>query len=160
NAPFNQSFSPEGAFVTDDASAGGFPDLTTYVGNGNKNSDPIGSWTWSTNAIPNKDDINNGYVYTIKIPGSLTPDGKDHKLLFAGLEREVAAGDSHIDIEFFQGGIGLSQDPACPKSCTFTGANTDNDILVNMDFSNGGAFGTLSVRKRHEGVTNNYDLVE
>src|SRR5262249_59447562 len=96
NAPFNQSFSPEGAFVTDDASAGGFPDLTTYVGTGNKNSDPIGSWTWSTNSIPNKDDISNGYVYTKKVTA---PDGTIHKLLFAGLEREVAAGDSHIDIE-------------------------------------------------------------
>ena len=153
----NSGFGGEGAFVTDDASAGGDPDLSTYVGTGNKNSDPISTWTWSTNAIPNKDDISNGYVYTKKVTA---PDGSIHKLLFAGLEREVASGDSHIDIEFFQAGIGLSQDPACPKSCTFTGSNTDGDILVNMDFTNGGAFGSLSVRKRHEGVTNNYDLVD
>ena len=153
----NSGFGGEGAFVTDDASAGGDPDLSTYVGTGNKNSDPISTWTWSTNAIPNKDDISNGYVYTKKVTA---PDGSIHKLLFAGLEREVASGDSHIDIEFFQAGIGLSQDPACPKSCTFTGSNTDGDVLVNMDFTNGGAFGSLSVRKRHEGVTNNYDLVD
>jgi hypothetical protein len=29
-----------------------------------------------------------------------------------------------------------------------------------MDFSQGGSFAGLSIRRRHEGVTNNYDLIE
>src|SRR3989454_8729505 len=62
----NSGFGGEGAFLTDDASAGGDPDLSTYVGNGNKNSDPIPTWTWSSKAIPHKNDISNGYVYTKK----------------------------------------------------------------------------------------------
>ena len=161
----NSSFGGEGAFVSDDVSGGGLTDFTTYVGTGNKNSGTVPSWTWSGNSVPSKDDVSNAYTFTKTVPGPAVtlPDGTtttNHKLIFVGIEREVAAGDSHVDIEFFQGAIGLAQSPPCPNNqCTFTGSNTPGDILVTMDFTNGGAFGSLTVYRRHDGVNNNYDTV-
>src|SRR5215510_10833669 len=144
-----------GAFLADDISAGGLVDNTVYSGGpGDKNSDIIVDWTWSSSSVPAKDDISNTYAYTTLVNG--------HKLIWVGVEREVATGDSHIDIEFFQNGIGLDHTPPCPGGgqCGFTGSNKDGDLLVNMDFSNGGAFGTLSIRKRLSGAQNNYTLVD
>lgn len=144
-----------GAFLKDDVSAGSLTDNTVYSGGpGDKNSDVIGDWTWTTSSVPAKDDVSNAYAYGKIVSG--------HLIIYAGVEREVASGDSHIDLEFFQNAIGLSNTPPCPPKtqCTFTGSNKDGDLLVNMDFSQGGTFAGLSIRKRHEGSTNNYDLIE
>ena len=151
---FNTAFGGEGAFVRDDVSAGSLLDRNVYSGGpGDKNSDIIADWTWTSSSVPAKDDISNAYVYTKVVSG--------HKLVFVGMEREDPSGDSHIDVEFFQSAVGVSGADAngncLLKQCTFTGTNTDGDVLINMDFTNGGGFGSLSIRKRHNGVTNNYD---
>ena len=148
------AFGGEAAFVRDDVSAGSLLDRNVYSGGpGDKNSDIIADWTWTSSSVPAKDDISNAYVYTKVVGG--------HKLLFAGMEREDPSGDSHIDVEFFQSPVGVSGADAngncLLKQCGFTGTNMNGDVLVNMDFTNGGGFGSLSVRKRHNGVTNNYD---
>jgi hypothetical protein len=144
------------SFVKDDVSAGSALDRTVYSGGpSDKNKDTISQWTWTTSSVPAKDDITNAYAYVTTNPA----DG--HLILYAGVEREDPSGSSHIDLEFFQNQIGLSEEPPCDAGqCTFTGTNKDGDLLVNMDFSQGGSFAGLSIRKRHEGVTNNYDLIE
>jgi len=142
-------------FVKDDVSAGSANDNTAYPkGGSDKNSGTIASWTWQTASVPAKDDISNAYVYSTTVGG--------HLIVYAGVEREAPSGDSHIDLEFFQNRVGLAQAPPCTVKggCTFTGSNKDGDLLVNMDFSIGGSFAGLEIRKRHEGVQNNYDLVE
>jgi hypothetical protein len=143
-----------GVFLKDDVSAGSLVDNTVYSGGpGDKNSDEIAHWTWSSSSVPAKDDISNSYVYTKFVNGE--------KLLYVGVEREDPSGDSHIDFEFFQEDVALDHDPPCPiKQCGFTKDNKDGDILVNMDFSRGGGFGTLSVRKRKESLNNHYELLE
>src|SRR5262249_44214220 len=81
-----------GAFLADDISASSLVDNTVYSGGpGDKNSDVIGDWTWSSSSVPAKDDISNTYAYT-------TIEAGGHKLIWVGVEREVATGDSHIDI--------------------------------------------------------------
>ena len=146
------------AFVKDDISAGSLTDTTVFSGGpGDKNQDHISDWTWTTSSVPAKDDVTNAYAY------GKVQNGKF--ILYVGVEREDPSGDAHVDVEFFQNTIGLSSPPPCPGGgqCTFTftgSGNKDNDLLVNLDFSQGGTFGGLSVRKRHEGVKNNYDLVE
>src|SRR5262245_54621543 len=144
-----------GAFIKDDISASSLVDNTVYSGGpGDKNSDVIGDWTWSSSSVPAKDDISNTYAYTTIEPGG-------QKMIWVAVEREVASGDSHIDIEFFQNGIALDHNPPCPiGQCGFTGSNKNGDLLVNMDFSNGGSFGTLSIRKRQSGTKDNYVLVD
>jgi len=152
----------EAAFVSDDLSAGSLVDRTTYAGGpGDKNSDVIADWTWATSSVPAKDDIANAYTYTKVVTAS---DGTSHKLLFVGVEREDPSGDSHVDVEFFQSPVGLDRNPLtdpCPSGkCKFTGANSNNDLLVNMDFTNGGGFGTVSVRRRDSSVKDDYTVQE
>src|SRR2546428_5794439 len=62
----NSGFGGEGAFVTDDASAGGGPDLSTYVGHRDKKSEPLPTLYLSCNTIPHKDEINQGHCLSKK----------------------------------------------------------------------------------------------
>jgi len=147
------------AFINDDISAGGAVDRSVYSGGpGDKNSDIVEDWTWATSSVPVKDDVGNSYAYLKNVTA---PDGSTHRLLFVGGERLAANGDSHIDIEFFQASVTLDRNTACPDGkCKFVGSNTDGDLLVNMDFTNGGAFGTLTVRRRNSSANSDYDLVD
>jgi hypothetical protein len=162
-------FAGEGAFLSDDVSAGSLTDRTTYSGGpGDKNSDIVQDWTWATSSVPAKDDVGNAYVWTETVntfPNFPIPDGHGgntyvHKLLFVGVEREDPSGDSHVDIEFFKAAVGLDRTPPCPKNCFFTGSNTDGDLLVNMDFLKGGGLGSVSVRRRDSTANNNYTLAD
>jgi hypothetical protein len=143
------------AFIKDDISAGSLLDNTVFSGGpGDKNQDHISDWTWTTSSVPAKDDVTNAYAYS-KVSGG-------HMILYVGIEREDPSGDAHLDVEFYQNTIGLSAGPPCPGGgqCTFTftgGGNKDGDLLASLDFSQGGTFGGLEVRRRHEGVKNNYD---
>jgi hypothetical protein len=167
-AVFNPSsgFNGEGTFLSDDVSAGGLTDRTVYAGGpGDKNNDIVQDWTWATSSVPAKDDISNGYVWTrtvtgppVPLPGGGTTD--QHKLIFVGVEREDPSGDSHVDIEFFQAAVRLDRTPPCPKQCFFLGTNTNNDLLVNMDFTNGGNIGSVVVRRRQAGVRDNYVVAD
>jgi hypothetical protein len=148
------SFGGVASFVRDDVSAGSATDTTVYSGGpGDKNGDRISNWTWTTGNVPAKDDITNAYAY------AKTDPSNGDLIIFAGVEREDPSGDSHVDIEFFQDRIGLSQNPPCTSQCTFTGTNRDGDLLVSMDFTRGGDLAGVSIRARREGVKDNYVLL-
>lgn len=143
-------------FLGDDVSAGSLTDRTVYSGGpGDKNSDTIDHWTWGTSSVPVKDDIGNAYAYAVK-------DSNDHLIIYVGGERLSNSGDAHIDVEFFQKPVGLdlSRGFPCPDGkCKFNGENTPGDLLVNMDFTNGGAFAGLTVRERDPNSPNNYKVL-
>ena len=139
------------AFMKDDLSPGGTVDRTTYSGAGgsNKNNDQISSWHWDSGSVPAKDDMSNSYAWaTTKVVGSQT-----HLIVYAGFERIEESGDSHIDIEFFQDEVTLDEEVPCDDPgndltpCGFVGTRSAGDIVVSMDFLNGGGFGTMSIRK-------------
>ena len=139
------------AFVADDPSAGSLLDNTVFSGGpGDKNSDIIADWTWTTGNVPAKDDITNAYVYAKTVGGDL--------IIYVGLEREDPSGSSHVDVEFFQSQVAPSEAPPCDGGgqCGFQGVNLDGDLLANLDYSNGGAFGSLTLRRRQAGVKDNY----
>jgi hypothetical protein len=143
-----------GAFVKDDVSAGSATDITVYSGGpSDKNHDDVADWTWTTSSVPAKDDVANAYAYAKVVAGKL--------IIFVGVERLDPSGASHVDVEFFQDIIGLSEEPPCDggAQCTFTGVNTDGDLLANLDYTQGGSFGGLSIRKRNHLAKNKYDLV-
>ncbi|MBI3145587.1 MAG: hypothetical protein HYZ18_10085, partial [Pseudogulbenkiania sp.] len=132
------------AFVKDDISAGSAVDQTVYSGGpSDKNSDIVTKWTWTTSSVPAKDDIPNAYAYAKK-------DANGHLIIYVGAERLDPSGASHIDVEFFQKPVGLDHSVPCPDGqvCHFTGQNTDGDLLVTMDFTNGGFFAGVTVRAR------------
>jgi hypothetical protein len=128
------------AFLMDDVTDGGDPDDTVFTAGGTKNEgQPETDWQWGSQSVPAKDDLSNVYAY-----GTLDDDG--HLILYAGLERIASNGDSHVDLEFNRAAIGLDEAPPCDdEPCAFTGFKTVGDILVAMDFTNGGDFGSLTV---------------
>jgi hypothetical protein len=161
------------AFIADPSSAAGALDPTTFSGAGtsNKNNDPISGpetvpgtdcevrglsgsacnpWHWDAGNVPAKDDITNVYAYEV-VPSSGPLAG--HLLLYVGFEREDPSGSSHVDIEFLQSQVAMSEDPPCndpgsdPTPCTFTGIRTVGDVILSMEFLNGGAFGSANVRE-------------
>lgn len=139
------------AFTKDDLAQ----DRTVYSGGpGDKNSFIVTDWTWTTSSVPAKDDISNAYAYAVK-------DSIGHLIIYVGAERLAPNGDSHIDVEFFQNPVGLDHAIPCPAHtvCHFTGSNKDDDLLVSMDYTNGGAFAGLTIRKRQEGAPDNYVAV-
>lgn len=127
-------------FAMDDIAPTGLNDDTVFTAGGTKNGQqPSVSWQWGTQSVPEKDDLSNVYAY-----GTLNPDG--HLVLYAGLERLAPNGASHIDIEFNRELIALDEEPPCDNEpCRFLGNKTVGDILVAMEFTNGGALGELRV---------------
>lgn len=129
-------------FLKDDLSQSGAVDTTTYSGAGgsNKNTDPISAWHWATGNVPAKDDLSNVYAYATLDSG--------HLVIYVGFERITANGDSHIDLEFFKDNVRLDRTPPCDiAACDWLGSRSVGDIIVSMDFTNGGGFGTMTVRE-------------
>jgi hypothetical protein len=156
-------------FIKDDVSANSATDRTTFSGTSNKNEDPISQadcanrtppltgssckpWIWNSGNVPPKDDLTNLYSYaTMPSSGPLA----GHLILYAGFEREDPSGQSHVDIEYLQDQVGLANadsngfcsPPAGASNCNFTGVRTLGDIILSMDFLNGGAFGSAVIHK-------------
>src|SRR5205809_198132 len=126
-------------FLMDDISPAGAVDHTVFTSGGTKNNQQPTDWHWGTQSVPAKDDLSNVYAFG-------TVDTNGHLIIYAGLERLAPNGDSHIDIEFNRQMISLDEDPPCANEpCGFLGSKTAGDILVAMDFTKGGDFGTLRV---------------
>ncbi len=161
-------------FLKDDTSQKGATDKTTFSGAGgsNKNNDPISTadcavhvppltgsacdtWHWDAGNVPSKDDLVNSYVYgTMPTSGALA----NHLILYGGIERLDPSGDSHLDLEFLQNPIdivdGTVSDGAAipcndpgqdPTPCEFTGIREIGDVIVSMDFVQGGGIGSVEV---------------
>src|SRR6266581_4351107 len=145
------------AFLKDDLSQSGAVDRTTFSGAGgsNKNNDPIAppgdTWHWDTGNIPAKDDISNVYAWGTQNSGG-------DLIIYAGFERLDPSGDSHIDIELFQAQVGLdgmnNATGVCTNNtvdkdngCHFLGTRTVGDLIISVDFLNGGALGSVTVRE-------------
>jgi hypothetical protein len=163
-------------FLKDETSQKGASDRTTFSGAGgsNKNNDPISTadcaahtppltgsacdtWHWDSGNVPAKDDLVNSYVYaTMPATGDLA----DHLILYAGLERLDESGDSHVDFEFLQnplnivdgavsgeGAIPCNDPGSDPIPCEFSGIRQVDDVIVSMDFVQGGGIGSVEVRR-------------
>jgi sortase (surface protein transpeptidase) len=121
---------------TDTTACGGDP---TVVGGGAKNGDAFNTITTTSGSVPAKDDLSN--VYAV----SHTRADTGHPEMFFAAERLVNNGDSHIDFEFLQSSVGVTA--ACSGS--FTGNRTEGDLLVAVDFTNGGGLAGASVWQWH-----------
>ncbi|HUV26092.1 MAG TPA: hypothetical protein VMW34_01885, partial [Anaerolineales bacterium] len=123
-------------FIQDELASKGGVDSTTFTGS--KNDDPHSTWTYVSGNVPAKDDLSNVYLYATPYDDK-NPDTVDDLILYAGLERLDPGGSSHVDIEINQQPISLNADG------TFNGEKEQGDILVAMDFENGGALGFVEV---------------
>jgi len=122
--------------ISADTTACGAGDPSTL---GGTNGDALSSYTVSTGTNPNKDDLSN--VYAV----SHTRSDNGHPELYFAAERLVNNGDSHIDFEFLQSVV--ARTAACAGS--FTGHRTEGDLLVAVDYTNGGALAGTTVFQWH-----------
>jgi Sortase domain len=124
--------------ISGDSAGCGGDDPTTLTGGGPKNGDPIGSYTVGAGTVPGKTELSNVYaVAHTKANG--------HPEVYFGAERLVNNGDSHMDFEFLQSSIGRTA--ACGGG--FTGHRSEGDVLIAIDFTNGGALAGFSVWQWH-----------
>ncbi len=118
-------------------------DSTSYTGAGSeKNGTLLSTDTWGgANNTPNKDDLSNVYALAHRTLSV-------YEIFFGG-ERVINNGDSHIDFEFLQGTVSLVQD--APGTCAghFTGNRTQGDMLLSVDFTNGGTLGGTILYQWH-----------
>ncbi|MCZ6655324.1 MAG: hypothetical protein O7D91_20140 [Planctomycetota bacterium] len=139
-------------------------DSTQFKGHSNKNNDLIGAgqspWNWaSQGGGPQKNDLTNIYVHRRVEAGN--------EWLFVGAETRSTSGDSHIDFEVNQAGVvlqGGNLAVGCVHGQTCcdlnpnedgniigngpvgAGGRTVNDIILSMDFVQGGVQPVLTVR--------------
>lgn len=120
--------------LSSDSTNCGTGDPTTFGGAGSEtNGGLISSFTFGTSGnTPPKNDLSNVYA--------LSRDGDGRNEIFFGAERVVNNGDSHIDFEFLQSEVTrLPSATACAG--TLSGDRTQGDLLLAIDFTNGGTFG-------------------
>ncbi len=130
----------------------GVGDPTAYTGvGGETNGDILNSETFGTASVPNKDEISNVYAIAHQDPiGVQTLGPNDTNEIFAGFERVVNNGDSHVDLEFLQSAVTLvagSKASAFPCAGRFSGHRTSGDLLLSVDFTNGGTVGNPVLHK-------------
>jgi len=124
--------------ISGDTAGCGGDDPTTLSGGGPKNGDAIGSYTVGAGPVPAKTELSNVYAVS-------HTKANGHPEIYFGAERLVNNGDSHMDFEFLQSAVGRTA--ACGGG--FTGHRTQGDLLVAVDFTNGGALAGFSVWQWH-----------
>jgi hypothetical protein len=125
--------------ISSDTTSCGKGDPTTIAGSV-KNGDAISTIGAASGSVPDKDDLVN--VYAV----SHTRSDTGHPEVFFAAERLTNNGESHIDFEFLQSHLGLAT-VAC--SGKFTGHRTEGDLLVAVDFTNGGNTAGATVYQWH-----------
>lgn len=123
--------------LSSDTTACGAGD-STVLGGGLKNGDDISTFSFSTGNVPAKDDLGNIYAVS-----RIRADGH-HELFFAA-ERTVNNGDSHMDFEFMQSKV--TRSAGC--SGTLSGHRTEGDLLLAVDFTNGGSLAGNTLYQWH-----------
>jgi len=113
-------------------------DPTVYTGSGSEtNGDLLTSDTWGNGSTPNKDEINNVFAIGHRVESGGVVSVNE---IFFGGERVVNNGDSHIDFEFLQGVVSLVPD-ATGCAGSFSGDRSQGDMLLSVDFTQGGTLG-------------------
>ncbi|TDE41489.1 hypothetical protein E0I26_16350, partial [Flavobacterium rhamnosiphilum] len=109
-----------------------------FTGGGKYNDDPTTLWNWTTSKAGGKGDINNVLIHLGTGPNIIDPTKTDQWLIIAS-DRLVTTGTSYIDFEFFQNTLTAN----AGGSFTLAGGRTVGDILLAVEYSNGGSIATV-----------------
>ena len=121
-------------FITDGFNAG--DDI--FTGGNTKDVDNITSWQWKSGSVQDKDDIENAFA------AAYTSGGNTY--VYFGLDRYQTSGDATAGFWFLKAGVGKAGDGS------FTGAHTEGDVLVVLDFSTGGSTASAQIYTWHNGA--------
>jgi hypothetical protein len=141
--PFSSSGADNLVFTSDIFGAG--DDILT--GGSTKDINDMSSWLWkqsATTSVQDKDDIENAFAAAYTATNG-------HSIGVFGLDRYSIAGDATAGFWFFKNAIGQAGNGS-GNGTGFTGTHAEGDILVVIDFTNGGAQGTATVYKWHSGA--------
>jgi uncharacterized repeat protein (TIGR01451 family) len=117
------------------------------TGGNTKDIYDLSSWLWkqsATTSVQDKDDIENAFAasYTSSI---------GHTIGVFGLDRYSIDGDATAGFWFFKDQVAKAGNGS-GNGTGFTGVHTEGDILVVIDFTNGGAAGTATIYTWHNGA--------
>jgi len=121
---------------------------TSHFKKGSSSGDYIYEWTWDPgDTTPGKSEII--YAYT----AGYIDDGDF--LIYFGADRQVNTGTCYMGFWFFQNEVGLNTD----GSGTFYGEHTDGDVLVVVDYNNGGGVQEVNVWAWNSSAPDHFDDV-
>lgn len=110
-------------------------DSTTFTG-GSKDDEEIGEWRHTSGTSPDKDEITNAYAASYV---GTTGDTVGDHIVYFGMDRIATSGTANMGFWFLQSELSLN------SNGTFDGEHTVGDILVQVDYSNGGSVPTVRV---------------
>ncbi|MBN2681994.1 MAG: SprB repeat-containing protein, partial [Bacteroidales bacterium] len=112
-----------------------FNDNTDEIFQASKFNDNPNLWSWSVGKATSKNDINNVALH-------LGEDNLDNTWLIVAGDRLSTNGTSYIDFEFLQNT--LTKEPSgIFSSAGPHGGRTINDMVLSMEYSNGGSVATV-----------------
>jgi len=113
-----------------------------FDGGSTKDVTDINQWAWTTVSQPqDKNDISDAYASSYKKDGDV--------IVYFGLDRYASNGAAQVGFWFLQSDFGLVGGPA---SGTFSGKHVNGDVLVQVDFENGGANPVVRVYEWQNGL--------
>lgn len=116
-------------FITDPINKNGD---TYFTGGSTKDISDISSWLWATGSQPqDTQDISHAFAAAYDVEGDL--------IVYFGLDRYASNGNAGTGFWFLKGPAGTNPDG------TFVGTHTDGDVLVQVDYENGGSSPILRV---------------
>jgi len=121
-------------------------DPTIFTSSNKINDDP-NTYTWGMGTSPNKNEIQNVGVHFTHGSAALGGNPSDLWCLFAG-DRQVTNGSSYIDFEFLQKTLTMTGTTSGGFSSLGTqGGRTVGDLLVTIEFVNGGGAAVVEIQK-------------
>jgi uncharacterized repeat protein (TIGR01451 family) len=117
---------------------------TQFQGGGSKDDLDISSWLWKEGEPLDKDDITNAYAAAYFATSDMGDTSEGDLIIYFGLDRFDTNGSAQVGFWFLQSEVALSS-TSSGGGCQFSGLHTNNDVLVQSNFTNGGVISNLSV---------------
>jgi hypothetical protein len=106
------------------------PDVDVFTQGSKFNQDP-NSWHWTSGKPPQKDDMNNALFH-------VTEDAQGHSWFVGSGDRLAVNGTSYIDFELYQKRVTKNANGTF-TSLGLDGGRTVGDLVITIDYSNGGS---------------------
>ncbi|HET6922742.1 MAG TPA: hypothetical protein VFI16_06310, partial [Anaeromyxobacteraceae bacterium] len=108
---------------------------TQFQGGGSKDDLDVTQWLWKLGEPLDKDDITNAYAAAYVNPTDTGNNKVGDLIIYYGLDRFSANGSAQVGFWFLQDpNFGLTNTPS-GGGFLFSGAHTNNDVLVQSNFS-------------------------
>jgi hypothetical protein len=119
--------------------------LTIYTQGGSKDTNDVSQWRHKDGSVPNKDDILQAIAAALTLPNG------DTAVYFAA-SRLANNGDAQIGLWFFQQAVTPQPDGTFGPAPGQVAKHTDGDLLVLINFEQGGVIPTIQVFRWVGGV--------